>query len=36
MKWVIGILVLITVVLLGNLLLLGRGAGGRSGDRPKK
>ncbi len=36
MNWVIGILVLIGAVLLGNLLLLGRGAGGRSGSRPKK
>jgi len=36
MKWVIGILVLIGVVLLGNLVLLGRGAGGRAGNRPKK
>jgi preprotein translocase subunit SecG len=36
MSWVIGILVLIGVVLVGNLVLLGRGAGGGSGNRPKK
>lgn len=29
MKWVIGILVLIVLVLVGNLLLLGRGPGKR-------
>ena len=31
MKWVIGILLLIVLVLVGNLLMLGRGTGKRPG-----